>query len=669
MCRLRWIAGLVLGTAAVVAGVLLVHMANRSRTSDSVSVVAPTWDPDVEGYEEDFVKSGPGMSFEKQIMPILNRYCVSCHSGDAATGGLKLDVTNEQSGWQRVAEAVTTGRMPPPGKPRPGAVELETLNIGFEQIATTNKPAPSVLRRLNRPEYNNTIRDLVGVTFTPADDFPADDSGDGFDTIGSVLSVSPTLIEKYLIAADAVIERAAAHSDIWNRLRTPPAEDDIPYVLRGTPPQRENAIKGARVAMEERDAARTVEIGRIYSALQAFADRAYRRPIAHSEMIRLMRFVETAINRGEGAETGFKLALKAVLVSPHFLFKVEREPPASEPGTHSQLNDFELATRLSYFLWSSMPDEELFRLAASGKLHDPHVLVAQIRRMLHDAKSRALSENFASQWLQTRALSEVTRDPDRFPGFNAGLVRAMRTETELFFDNIVREDRNIIEFLTGDYTFLNEQLASHYRMAGVRGDRFRRVSLQGTGRTGVVMHASVLTVTSGPTRTSPVKRGKWVLENIIGRSAPSPPPGVDGLKEDQNHKPATIREQFDRHRARADCASCHARLDPLGFGLENFDAIGAWREREGETPIDPSGLLPDGQTFRSPTELVSLLAKNKDDFTRCLARKLLTYGLGRSLEPGDNQSVERIVRHTARNGDRFSSLAIAIARSELFQSR
>jgi mono/diheme cytochrome c family protein len=668
--RVRRTLGLVFVTVALaIAGVVLFRIAGRcDPTADGTAAEVP-WDPDVEGYDADRTADAPPPSFAAQIAPVLARYCADCHSPARAKGGFSLPAHPDETAavadrvvWQRVAEAVRSGRMPPPGKPRPTPAEFDAFTAWLDHVtAGSHNPGRVTLRRLNRAEYNNTIRDLVGVAFAPAADFPADDTGDGFDTIGDVLSVSPTLIEKYLTAAEAAIDAVAADPQLWNRLLTAPTEDYVPFVLRGAPPLRDMAIKGTLPAPADEQAA---AIERTYFALQAFADRAYRRPVTQAEMSRLMRFVEDTVNAGERADAGLKLALKAVLVSPHFLFKVELDRPADP-----RLTDFELATRLSYFLWSSMPDEELFRLAAGGELHDPRTLVAQVRRMLQDSRSRALAENFAGQWLQTRALAEVTRDPARFPGFNADLVQAMRTETELFFDHVVREDRGVTELLTADSTFANERLARHYGIAGVSGDQFRRVSLAGTGRAGVLTHASVLTVTAGPTRTSATKRGKWVLENVLGTPAPTPPPGVDNLKDDPGGRPATLREQLDRHRARSECASCHARLDPLGFGLENFDAVGAWRDREGDAPVDASGTLPDGRGFRDPGELIAALAERPNDFARCLAQKLLTYGLGRSLEPADRSAVDRIVRHAARNGYRFSSLVIALVRSDPFQLR
>jgi hypothetical protein len=580
-------------------------------------------------------------------------------------GGIVLDAQPgaDPALWRRVAVAVQTGRMPPVGRPRPELAEADLFGLWLDDaLSGDGRAAPASIRRLNRSEFNNTIRDLVGVQFRPADDFPADDTDDGFDTIGGVLTVSPTLIEKYLLAAERVVEAAANDPQLWRRLSTPPAEDYIPFVLRGTPPQRNAAVKAQLQApADELTAFRAAEIDRTYAALQAFADRAYRRPITHAEMHRLMRFVEEALNDGEKADAGLKLALKAVLVSPHFLFRVEGNPDRLT-------SDFELATRLSYFLWSSLPDEEVFRLAARGQLRDAHTLVQQVRRMLRDPRSRALGENFGGQWLQTRALAQSAPDPALFPQFDNELRTAMQQETEHFIDFLIREDRSVMELLAADYSFVNERLASHYGIPEVRGKEFQQVSLAGTPRAGVLTHASLLTVTSGPTRTSPVKRGKWMLENILGTPVASPPPGVDDLKI-QGAAALTLRERLEQHRSRAECASCHARMDPLGYGLENFDAVGAWRDRDGEAPIDPSGALPDGQRFRSFAELRAGLIEQPERFTRCLTEKLLVYALGRRLTPADRLAVNRIVRHAGRNGQRFSSLVIALIRSDPFQKR
>jgi hypothetical protein len=640
-----------------------IEVIRQLRVPPAAAVAGP--DPDVEGYDETAAEGWPRPSFAEHAAPFLARHCRGCHSRERARGGVVLDAQpgTDPALWRRVAAAVQSGRMPPAGRPRPGQAEADLFSLWLaDALPGDDRAARAGIRRLNRGEYNNTIRDLVGVYFRPADDFPADDTGDGFDTIGGVLSVSPTLIEKYLLAAEKVVESAAADPQLWRRLSTPPVGDYIPYVLRGVPPLSNDAVKAPR--QEPADgptASRAAEIDRTYAALRAFADRAYRRPVTHAEMYRLMRFVEAALNGAEEADAGLKLAVKAVLVSPHFLFRIEADPDRPT-------SDFGLATRLSYFLWSSMPDEELFRLAAGGQLRDARTLVRQVRRMLRDPRSRALAENFGGQWLQTRALAQSAPDPALFSRFDDELRAAMQGETEHFIDFLIREDRSVLEVLTADFTFVNERLARHYGIPGVRGEEFRRVPLAGTPRAGVLTHAGVLTVTSGPTRTSPVKRGKWMLENVLGTPVPSPPPGVDDLKV-QGAKALTLRERLEQHRSRVGCASCHARMDPLGYGLENFDAVGAWRDRDGETPIDPSGTLPDGQRFRGVAELRAILTEQPERFARCLTEKLLVYSLGRGLTPADRPAVNRIVRHAGRNGYRFSSLVIALVRSDPFQKR
>ncbi|OWK45711.1 DUF1592 domain-containing protein [Fimbriiglobus ruber] len=672
---------LVLGVGLTTLGLVGAALVRVSNPLDAViddPAARPPYDPDVDS--DDPEADLPRAAFATHVAPFLARYCVSCHSVEWAEGGVVLAFLDEVAAvavpatWEKVSAAVRSGRMPPPGRPRPEPTEADALIAWSDRAATGNwsgrgDPGRVTLRRLNRSEYDNTIRDLVGVTVRPAADFPADDTGDGFDTNADVLSVSPILVEKYLAAAEAVVGEAANNADVWRRLTNPPAEDFVPFVLRGSPPQRADAVKGQRVELgDDAAVARAAEIDRAYYALQAFADRAFRRPVTHAEVGRLMRFVETSLANGDGFDAGFKLAVTAVLVSPHFLFRVELDPPAG-PDADRRLTGFELATRLSYFLWSSMPDEALYRLAAGGKLGDARTLAGQVRRMLRDPKSRALAGNFAGQWLQTRALTEATRDPVHFPGFDADLRRAMQQETELFFDHVVREDAPVLDLLTGEYTFVNDRLARHYSLRGVSGSQFRRVSLAGTGRAGVLTHASVLTVTSGPTRTSPVKRGKWVLENVLGTPPPAAPPGVDGLTGSGLGRATTLREQLDRHRSRAECTGCHARIDPIGFGLENFDAIGAWRDHDGNAPVDATGLLPDGRTFRGPAELRAVLAEKPAAFVRCLVEKLLTYALGRSLRAADRAAVDRITRHAIRSEFKFSSLVVALVRSDPFQKR
>jgi hypothetical protein len=383
----------------------------------------------------------------------------------------------------------------------------------------------------------------------------------------------------------------------------------------------------------------------------------------------LLGLVTKARKRGETFESAIALALRAILVSPDFLFRIEVERPAAAGEPAPRINGHELASRLSYFLWASMPDEELLRCAEAGTLRDPEVLAAQTRRMLQDPKARALVDAFAGQWLQFRALESVTPDRERFPGFENNLRFSMRRETELFFEDIVREDRSILELIDGRYSFLNERLARHYGVPGVQGQEFRRVALDGTPRGGVLTHGSVLTVSSYATRTSPVLRGKWVLDNLLAAPPPDPPAGVPRLDESTVGVSQSLRQQLEAHRAQATCIACHSRMDPLGFGLENFDAVGAWRTEDGKFPVDAAGSLPDGRSFAGPDDLKAILRQDSDEFTRCVTEKLLTYALGRGLERYDRRTVKAIARRVAENDHRFSALVIEIAKSLPFQMR
>ncbi len=403
--------------------------------------------------------------------------------------------------------------------------------------------------------------------------------------------------------------------------------------------------------------------------IRHFARRAYRRPLTTGETERLLRIFQMVRRDGETFESAIKVTLEAVLVSPHFLFRGEMQSHPDDPKSVHSVDDYALASRLSYFLWSTMPDEELFALADRGKLRSN--LDRQIQRMLVDRKARALVKNFAGQWLQIRNLAAVTPDKATFPDFDEDLRAAMAEETERFFDCIMREDRSVLEFIGADYTFLNERLARHYGIKGVTGKDFQLVRLQNGERGGLLTQAGILTVTSTPTRTSPVKRGKWVLENILGAPPPPPPPDVPVFKEGKGAAlTGTMRQRMEKHRADPACASCHARMDPIGFGFENFDAIGAWRAKEGEFAIDPSGKLFTGESFNGPAELKTLLLNEKrDQFVRCLSEKLLTFALGRGLEHYDKCAVDQIVKDLARDQYKFSSLISEIAHSVPFQMR
>jgi len=547
------------------------------------------------------------------------------------------------------------------------------LTLGAQPAA----PPDTTARRLNRYEYSATVRDLLATPFEAAADFPVDDSGYGFDNIASVLSVSPALMEKYLAAAEKIARAAVVPP-------TPPQPSVQRYAARefglkvdfegdydiliavhgsGDPPQATLLIDGVPAEtsslqfrlhlgrgnpylsvelLPDIAALSFVEIRGPYNAvppplpesyrrvfrcghapghhtlacaranLADLARRAYRRPIADNEVDGLLRFVNNAQQHGDSIDSGMQLALQAILVSPRFLFRIE-------PAGH--LDDFQFAARLSYFIWSSMPDDELFQLALAHRLRDPEVLHAQIHRMLLDPKSRALVENFAGQWLQIRNLDSIQPDPAKFPQFDAALRRDMQLETQLFFRSIIRDDRPIADFLGANYTFLNQRLALFYGIPGVEGRHFRRVELPpDSHRGGILTQASVLTVSSYPGRTSPVLRGKWILQNLLDSPPPAPPPNVPNLDEKAIGTTMSMRQQLEQHRASPACRGCHARMDPLGFDLENYDAIGQWRTKDGSFPVD-SG---DG-----PEALEQHLLSDQNRFARCLGSKLATYALGR----------------------------------------
>jgi hypothetical protein len=372
---------------------------------------------------------------------------------------------------------------------------------------------------------------------------------------------------------------------------------------------------------------------------------------------------------GHSVEQGIQLAIQAMLVSPHFLFRIERDLDPLNPGKVHRISDVELASRLSYFLWSSMPDEQLLTLGEQNKLHEPTVLEGQIRRMLDDDRSAALAANFAGQWLEIRNLDSVKPDPGKFPEWGPELRDAMRTETRMFFEAMLRENRPIPEFLDAKFTFLNDRLAKHYGIAGVEGADFRRVDLATDERGGILSHASVLTVSSYPTRTSPVIRGKYVLQNILGAPPPAPPPDVPALDESQVGNAGSLRQQMEKHRSNAMCASCHNRMDTLGFGLENYDAIGRWRTKDGKFEIDAAGTFPNGKAFKTPAEMRVALKADAPEFARCLTEKMLIYAMGRGLERYDRRTVESITTNLAAQDYKFQSLIYEVIRSLPFQSR
>ncbi len=398
------------------------------------------------------------------------------------------------------------------------------------------------------------------------------------------------------------------------------------------------------------------------------ATRAWRRPVTAAELDRLSKLAATVRKDSEKFDEGLRIALEAILLSPNFLFRIEREPTAPGTGTYN-LNDFELATRLSYFLWSSLPDEPLMRAAREHKLTQPGGLQTQLKRMLTDPRATALIDNFAGQWLSLRELDRRKPDPVRFPLADDEILEAMKTESLLFAGAILRENRPILDFLDGRFTYLNGALARYYGLPGVNGEAFRKVELDGVQRGGVMTHGAILTLSSYATRTSPVLRGKWVLENLLGTPPPPPPPDIPALEEKDLGSTASVRQRLEQHRANPACAVCHNQMDPIGFGLENYDAAGRWRTHDGKFAVDSSGKLPGGQTFDKPQDLRRIMRDTPEAFTRNFVEKMMTYALGRGLEPSDRQAVGAIQQRLAANGYRFATLLEAILESPAFRQR
>ena len=410
--------------------------------------------------------------------------------------------------------------------------------------------------------------------------------------------------------------------------------------------------------------------------LKPLVRRAYRRPVTPADLDPLVGLVGASEQRGDSFRDGLRLALQALLVSPDFLFRVERGRPVAAPAAVASgsvparvLTDHELGARLASFLWASLPDDTLLDVADKGELQQPAVLEAQVRRMLADPRAEALVEAFGGQWLQFRGLDSANPDRERFPDFDSGLALAMRRETELFLASVMREDKSVIDLLDAPYTYVNERLAAHYGIPGVKGSEFRRVETAGTPRGGVLTQASVLTVSSYATRTSPVLRGKWILENVLNAPPPDPPPGTPRIPEDKVGAEAPLRQQLEAHRSNATCAACHKRMDPLGFSLENFDAIGKFREQDGKWPVDASGALPDGRSFVGAPGLRTLLRQDQDAFADCVTEKMLTYALGRGLERYDKRALRAIVAGLRQSDYRFSALVLEIVKSLPFRER
>jgi cytochrome c553 len=805
--------------------------------------------------------------FAKTVLPVLAKQCFQCHGEKVQTSGVNFAIFHDGASaaekpdlWSAVREKVADRLMPPP--PLAGLSEADAAAItgwidsvnGAPGAAGPANPGRVTARRLNRLEFNNTIRDFLGITVHPADDFPVDNQGYGFDNIGDVLTMSPMLMEKFMVAARSV-SRIAVYGEPYEKkpglvgkLLTKSVQDDgqvsgnvirfsmrgdmeavfhfpveADYVLqfrvtnrrglepgvdlspdggaaagagrgaagagggrggrgggrggRGVPLTEEekkarleadrkaappmdfqvdvdgrqvlkDIVEGnesyaysrgptvvkfhvtagdhtihayfpananlddPRTNLNPRDGrrrlaaefaeilgpydpspARLASYSKIFicpthdnpcarKIVESLERRGYRRPPTAAETDRLLKLVAMVRKQGDSFEEGIRVALQAILVSPSFLFRIERDPAETAARASAdvvqkasagvgayRVNDYELASRLSYFLWSSMPDDELMKLADQHKLSQNAVLEAQVKRMLQDPKTSNLVDDFAVQWLDLLALDRRKPDAVKFPLVDDELLAAMRRETLLFVGEIFQKDRNLLDLIDAKFTYVNGPLARYYGIKGVDGVNFQRVSLEGTERGGILTQASILTMTSYATRTSPVIRGKWVLNNLLGAPPPPPPPDVPALEEKNLGTDASVRERLEQHRANAACAVCHKQMDPIGFGLENFDAAGGFRTKDGKFDVDSSGVLPDGRSFQGVAGLRDVLRSQSAKFTHNFTEKMLTFALGRGLEVTDRAVVNQINQKLIASGNKLSALATAIVESEPFQMR
>lgn len=594
--------------------------------------------------------------FASRTKPIFEKHCIACHGEEKQKGGITLhnldsigDAFKNHHLLANIIEQVEYGDMPPDDEDiLPTDAERQELIAVLSEIRDRiesgdipQKAGRVTLRRLNRNEYHYTVRDLFGVKFNPAQDFPADGAGgEGFDNMADALFSTPSLLEKYLLSAHRVI--AAVYDD----------PDLKSAVIFQTP----DVTDQARAVAEK--------------VLSYHATLAYRRRVSAEDMAPLL----SAFDRGHGENKSYEEALRApltaLLVNPRFLFRAEHDEGGKEEWP---LDDFEIATRLSYFLWSSMPDRELFRAADEGKLRDPKIVGEQVRRMIASPKAAAFARHFGGQWMGfDKMIDKVSPDPERFPEFDGDLRKAMYNESVEFFSHLLRENRPVTDLLDSDYTFVNARLAKHYGLTTpVSGSEMRKVALTDRNRGGVLGMGSILTATSLPLRTSPVHRGVWILDALIGDPAPPPPPNAGELPADPTRAGGlSFREQLAIHREDPKCASCHARIDPLGFSLENFDPIGRWRDKDPNgNPIDSSATLPGDISFATPQELKALLLVGREKFVRNMTRKLLAYATGRSLEYYDEAIIAKIVAGAEKGDYRAQDILLQLVNSRPFLNR
>jgi hypothetical protein len=636
-----------------------------------------------------FAMAEPAAGYRQTIEPLLETYCFDCHGDGAAKGGLAMDEfgdlashLRDRKHWLAVWQNLRSQVMPPSDKDQPTPAERRQLLTWIERDVFKLDPANPdpgrvTIRRLNRTEYQYAVLDLLGVEYDTRRVFPADDTGYGFDNIGDVLSISPLLMEKYLQAAEEVVALALPAG-----AASQPARDDPAGGKAGAAGKPQT--KGYRMIFVDGPAPDNAQERDRYARkiLRGFVSRAFRKPVDDGTIERLLAIVnEVAKEPGKGFEDGIKQAIAGCLASPRFLFRVELQPEPNNPAKIIPLDEYSLASRLSFFLWCSVPDDELLSLAFNNKLRAN--LRAQVDRMLKDPRADRWVRDFVGQWLQARDVETVELSVKTILGlqsnreaariFDPRLRADMRRETELLFDFILRQDRPAEELISARYSFLNERLARFYGIEGVRGEDFKAVDLtEHPERGGVLTQGTFLLVTSNPSRTSAVKRGLFVLDNLLGAPPPPPPPGVPRLEDAAlpgNPNP-TQREMMEIHRRNPECRSCHARMDPIGLGLENFNALGQFRTSENGKPIDASGKLLTGETFADVARLKEILAdKRKPDFYRCLAEKLLTYAIGRGVEIHDATTIDMLTKRLEKSGGKLSELIHGIVESAPFQQR
>jgi len=611
--------------------------------------------------------------YNRAVRPLFMKHCYSCHNGEDKKAGIDFDnfyfissIVRNGELFQKVVEQVEDRTMPPDMRPALKQKEIDTIGYyinSYLQAALAEKdPGLIPPRRLSNQEYRYVMKDLLNLEVDVDSIFPSDPSGgEGFDNHASVLYMSPLLVERYFDTADVLLDTLYTDTKAWRNI-VPKYKGSIWASLRNL---WYRVIFDKDVSMER-------PFEKASEVIIPFATLAYRGFIEPEEKSMLMGFFKETYalfdDREDRYDASIKETMKLVLMSQNFLYRIESDPDVEGPY---QVNNFELASRLSFFLWSSIPDKHLLDVSYKENLHDTEILEREVTRMLKDPKARRMGEQFAIQWLELKELGdpEFQMDPEIFPDYGPALGTLMLKEVELFFNHVLLEGQNLLELLDSKYSYLNEELADHYNISGVEGSDMRKVEFNSDERGGILGMAGVLTATSLPNRTSPVLRGKWVLEQILGTPPPPPPPDIPDLEvsHDSTKTIETLRAVLERHRADPSCNSCHQAMDPIGLGLENFDAIGRWRTAYGEEIIDPSGIMESGEVFEGPAELRKILVGKKELFAKTLSKKMLSFALGRSLQFKDSPTIDHLQKNMLKTDFNSQQFIIEIAKSYPFR--